>query len=190
MSCRDGLWLRIREVRRVSKSREQKAESIEQLQNAAQNASIALVSDFRGLKVEDLEKIRNELKDNQIHYQVVKNTLARIAFKGTAHEVLNDQLSDCCAVAFGYDDPVIAAKVLVKHEKDFKRFGVKYGSYNGKFLDSDQIRELAKLPGREQLLSQMLCTMNAVPTNFVSVFANLLRYMLNALNGIKDQKEA
>ncbi len=174
----------------MSKSREEKAEAIEQLQNAAQGANIALVSDFRGLKVENLEKIRHELKANNIHYQVVKNTLARIAFKGTAHEVLNDQLSDCCAVAFGYDDPVVAAKVLVKHEREFKQFGVKYGSYNGTYLDDEQIRELAKLPGREQLLSQMLCTMNAVPTNCVSLFANLLRYMLNALNGIKDQKEA
>lgn len=173
----------------MSKSREEKAESIQRLQSAAQEANIALVSDFRGLKVEDLEKIRGELKENNIHYQVVKNTLARIAFKGTAHEVLNEQLSDCCAVAFGYDDPVTAAKVLVKHEKDFKQFGVKYGSYNGKFLDSEQIKELAKLPGRDQLLSQMLCTMNAVPTNCVSLFANMLRYLLNALNGIKDQKE-
>jgi large subunit ribosomal protein L10 len=174
----------------VSKSREEKAESIERLQDAAQTANIALVSDFRGLKVEDLEKIRNELKQNNIHYQVVKNTLARIAFQGTAHEVLNEQLSDCCAVAFGYDDPVTAAKVLVKHERDFKQFGVKYGSYNGKFLDSEQIRELAKLPGRDQLLSQLLCTMNAVPTNCVSLFANLLRYLLNALNGVKEQKES
>ena len=174
----------------MSKSREEKAESIESLQNAAQGANIALVSDFRGLKVEQLEKIRQELKANQIHYQVVKNTLARIAFEGTDHEILKDQLSECCAVAFGYDDPVTAAKVLVKHEKDFKQFGVKYGSYNGKILDDEQIRELAKLPGREQLLSQMLCTMNAVPTNCVSVFANVLRYFLNALNGIKDQKEA
>lgn len=173
----------------MSKSREEKAESIQRLQSAAQEANIALVSDFRGLKVEDLEKIRGELKENNIHYQVVKNTLARIAFKGTAHEVLNEQLSDCCAVAFGYDDPVTAAKVLVKHEKDFKQFGVKYGSYNGKFLDNEQIKELAKLPGRDQLLSQMLCTMNAVPTNCVSLFANMLRYLLNALNGIKDQKE-
>ena len=174
----------------MSKSREEKAAHIEQLQQEAQKANIALVSDFRGLKVENLEKIRNELKDNHIHYQVVKNTLARIAFKGTAHEVLNDQLSDCCAVAFGYDDPVTAAKIMVKHEKDYKQFGVKYGSYNGKFLDSEQIKELAKLPNREQLLSQLLCTMNAVPTNCVSVFANLLRYLLNALNGVKDQKEA
>ena len=174
----------------MSKSRQEKARSIDRLREEATKANIALVSDFRGLKVEDLEKIRNELKDNNIHYQVVKNNLARIAFQGTAHEVLNEHLTDCCAVAFGYDDPVTAAKVLGKYERDFKQFYVKYGSYSGKFLTEEQVKELAKLPSREQLLSQMLATMNAVPTNSVSLFANLLRYMLNALNNIKDQKQA
>ncbi len=174
----------------MSKSREEKAQSIETLKKQAEQANIALVSDFRGLDVGNLEKIRNELKDNNIHYQVVKNTLACIAFQGTVHEVLNEHMNECCAVAFGYDDPVSVAQILVKHEKGFNAFSLKHGSYNGKFLDSEQIRELAKLPSRDQLLSQLLCTMNAVPTNFVNVCANVMRYFLNALNEVKNQKES
>jgi len=170
-------------------NRSEKKQVIEQLSDRVGQASIALVTDFRGLKVEELETLRSRLREEGVHYQVVKNTLARLALDDSPHAVIKDEFKECCALALGYDDPVVAAKVLSKFAKENKKFFVRFGSYEGKMLSADDIEALSKLPGREQLLSMMMGTMNAVPGNFVGLFANMLRNMLYALNGIKEQKE-
>ncbi len=170
--------------------RSEKAAVIEALKQKADSASIAVVTDFKGLKVEELTQLRVKLRESSVEYQVVKNTLARIAFTDGKHDVLKDKLKENCAVAFGFDDPVAAAKVLTGYAKENKKFQIRYGSLEGKFLESAGLQELSKLPGRTELLSSVLGTMNAVPTNFVCLFANLLRNFLYALTAIKDQKEA
>jgi len=170
-------------------NRTQKEQVVAGLNKKAADARIAIVTDFRGLKVEDMTSLRAKLREAGVDYQVVKNTLARLAFDGTNHEVLKDELKDCCAVAFGYEDPVAAAKVLSEFAKGNKKFAFRFASLQGSLLDENSIQELAKLPGREELLGKMLGTMNAVPTNFVCLFANLQRKFLYALNAIKDEKE-
>ena len=170
-------------------NRTQKGEVIKKLHGKASEACIAIVTDFKGLKVEEVTPLRVKLREAGVDYHVVKNTLARIALDGTKHAVLRDELKDCCAIAFSPGDPVAAAKVLVEFEKAVKSFSMRYASLDGQFLTSGQVEELAKLPGREVLLAKALATMNAVPTNFVCLFANVLRQFLYALNAIKDQKE-
>jgi large subunit ribosomal protein L10 len=170
-------------------NREEKAKVIEQLHARAKEADIAFVTDFRGLKVENMEDLRKKLREKNVDFQVVKNTLARKAFKDSPHEPVRDNFRDCCAIAFGYDDPIVAAKVLVDFAKKNKKFELRFASYQGKYLDSESITSLSQMPSREELLSKMLMTFNAVPTNFVSLFANLIRNFLYALNGIKEQKE-
>lgn len=170
-------------------NRTQKGEVIEKLRSKAANANIAIVTDFKGLKVEEVTPLRVKLRESDIDYHVVKNTLARIAMEGTKHEVLKDSLKDCCAIAFTAGDPVAAAKIIVDFEKSSKNFNIRFASLEGKFLSDTQIGDLAKLPSKEVLLAMALGTMNAVPTNFVGLFANILRNFLYALNAIKDQKE-
>jgi len=170
--------------------RAQKNEIIEKLRAKADRAGIAVVTDFRGMTVEELTELRVKLRAAGIDYQVVKNTLARIAVNGGVHDALKDHLVENNAVAFGYDDPVVAAKVLVEYAKTSKKFEVKLASLSGKLIDADGVTELSKLPSKPELLARTLGTMNAVPTNFVSLFANVIRGMLYALSAIKDKKEA
>lgn len=170
-------------------NRTQKGEIIKKLHDKAAAASIAIVTDFKGLKVEEVHPLRVKLRDGGVDYHVVKNTLARLALDGTKHDVLKDELKECCAIAFTAGDPVAAAKVFVEFEKSVKNFSMRFASLDGQFLTNAQMQDLAKLPGREVLLSKALATMNAVPTNFVCLFANVLRNFLYALNAIKDQKE-
>jgi large subunit ribosomal protein L10 len=170
--------------------RAQKAEIIEKLRAKADRAGIAVVTDFRGMTVEELTDLRVKLRAKGIDYQVVKNTLARLAVKGGVHDALKDHLVENNAVAFGYDDPVVAAKVLVEYAKTSKKFAVKLASLSGKIIDAAGVAELSKLPGKPELLAHALGTMNAVPTNFVSLFANVIRGMLYALSAIKEKKEA
>lgn len=170
-------------------NRDDKAVIIQSIRDKAQRACIAVVTDFKGLSVEEMTRLRTVLRESNVEYQVVKNTLARIAFDDSQHDVIKDKFKECCAIAFGYDDPVVAAKVLVEFEKKSKKFQTRFASLEGKFLEAPSLKDLSELPGREELLARTLGTMNAVPTNFVCLFANMLRGMLNALNGIKEQKE-
>jgi large subunit ribosomal protein L10 len=169
--------------------RAEKAKIIDDLHQKAEKASIALATDFKGLKVEEMNELRVKLREGNVDYQVVKNTLGRLALQDSSHEVIKDELKECCALAFGYDDPVVAAKMLVDYTKKNKKFAIRFGSLQGKYLSAEDITELSKLPGREELIAKVLGTFNAVPTNFVGLFANLLRNFLYALNGIKEQKE-
>ncbi|ABB39788.1 ribosomal protein L10 [Oleidesulfovibrio alaskensis G20] len=170
--------------------RSEKAAIIEQLKAKADAAPIAVVTDFKGMPVEELTRLRVKLRESGGDYTVVKNTLARIALTGGTHDVLKDNFSENCGVAFGSEDPVAVAKALVEFRKGSKLFAIRFGSLEGQFLDDKQLDALAKLPGKQELLAKALGTMNAVPTNFVCLFANLLRNFLYALKAIQEQKEA
>lgn len=169
-------------------NRSEKAVIIEAIKSRADAASFAALTDFKGMPVEELTNLRVRLRDAGGEYHVVKNTLARIALTGGTHDAIKDKFHENCGVAFGFDDPVAVAKALSDFAKQSKLFGLRCASLDGKEMSADQVEALAKLPGREQLLGQLLGTMNAVPTNFVSLFANMLRGLLYALKAIEEQK--
>ena len=169
-------------------NRSGKAVIIEAVKARADKASFAVITDFKGMTVEELTNLRVALRNAGGEYLVVKNTLARIALTDGTHDAIKDKFHDNCGVAFGFDDPVAVAKALSDFAKQSKLFELRCASLDGKAMDAAQIDALAKLPGREQLLGHLLGTMNAVPTNFVSLFANMVRGLLYALKGIEDQK--
>ena len=169
-------------------NRSGKAVIIEAVKARADKASFAVITDFKGMTVEELTNLRVSLRNAGGEYLVVKNTLARIALTDGTHNAIKDNFHDNCGVAFGFDDPVAVAKALSDFAKQSKLFELRCASLDGKALDAAQIDALAKLPSREQLLGHLLGTMNAVPTNFVSLFANVVRGLLYALKGIEEQK--
>ena len=169
-------------------NRSGKAAIIEAVKARADKASFAVITDFKGMTVEELTNLRVSLRKAGGEYLVVKNTLARIALTDGTHDAIKDKFHDNCGVAFGFDDPVAVAKALSDFAKQSKLFELRCASLDGKALDAAQIDALAKLPSREQLLGHLLGTMNAVPTNFVSLFANVVRGLLYALQGIEEQK--
>lgn len=168
--------------------RSQKAVIIENMKARANDASIAVMTEFKGMTVEESTNLRVAVRNAGGEYHVIKNTLGRIAFTGGKHDAVKDQFRDNIGVALGFDDPVAVAKALSKFVKTSKTLTIKSGSLDGKFMTAEQVEALAKLPGREQLLGQVLATMNAVPTNFVCLFANILRGLLYALKAIEEKK--
>ena len=169
-------------------NRSEKAAIIEAIKAKTEKASFAVLTDFKGMTVEELTKLRVNLRNAGGEYHVVKNTLGRIALTGGAHDAIKDKLRENSGVALGFEDPVAVAKMLSDFVKQSKLFKIRYASLEGKMMTAEQVDALAKLPGREQLLAQMLGTMNALPTNFVSLFANMIRGLLYALKGIEEQK--
>jgi large subunit ribosomal protein L10 len=172
----------------VNKS--EKAAIIERIRSRTSSASIAVVTDFKGMSVEELTRLRVKLRESGGEYLVVKNTLARIALSDTTHASVKDHFKDNCAMALGFDNPVAVAKALTEFARTSKTLKIRHGSLEGKFLSSSQVDDLARLPSREQLLAQVLGTMNAVPTHFVSLLANMIRPLLYALKAIEEKKAA
>ncbi|MDL2210924.1 50S ribosomal protein L10 [Desulfovibrio sp. OttesenSCG-928-O18] len=171
-------------------NRTQKAAIIEEIKAKAGSSSIMVVGDFKGMPVEEMTRLRVRVRENGGELVVVKNTLARIALTDSAHDAIKDSFKENCAVAFGMQDPVALAKALSTFAKTSKTLKLKLGSLEGKALTAEQVDALAKLPSKPELIAKALGTMNAVPTNFVSLFANMIRPLLYALKAIEEKKAA
>lgn len=171
-------------------NKDQKAVVVARIQAATSGASIAVVADFKGMPVEEMTRLRVKIREAGGELLVVKNTLARIAFAGSVHAVIKDNFRENCAIALTSQDPVSIAKAMVDFAKTSKTLAIRHASLEGKLLSAQQIDALAKLPGKQELLAQLLGTLNQVPTSFVSVLANTIRGMLYALKAIEEKKAA
>lgn len=169
---------------------EAKQQITEDLHDRFARSAIIVVTDYNGLDVASINDLRRKLREADIEYQVVKNTLLVRAAEDTEAALIKDYFKGPSAVAISYEDPVAPAKVLTQFAKDNNKLEIKVGVLNGKVLDAQSIKALASLPSREVLLAQLLSTLNAVPTSFVRVLAEVPRSLLNVLTAIKDQKEA
>jgi len=169
-------------------NRSEKEALVQEMAERLGRARAVILTDFRGLKVEKMTELRAQLKEKGLDYKVVKNTLLRRATEGTSSAVLADGLEGPNGVAISYEDPVELAKVLKDFAKINDKLVLKGGMVEGKAIGADQIDALAKLPAKEQLLAMLLGTMNGVPRGFVTVLAQVIRGLLNALKAIEEQK--
>lgn len=167
-----------------------KKELVEKLNSRLAETEIALIVDYKGLSVESMTQLRNELRKEGSQLEVVKNTLLSMASDGTSVAVLKDFLNGPNAIVTSKNDPVAPAKVLVKFADANQNLEIKIGAMNGKLLNVDDIKALAKMPPKEILLAQVLSAMNAVPTAMVRVLGEVPRSFLYVLNSIGDQKKA
>jgi len=171
-------------------NRETKEQQVVELREKLTNAKAVFLADFRGMNVEQATTLRDELRTAAVEYKVVKNTLLDLASRDTDKASLAPYYAGPTAVAFSYDDPVAAAKVLSKFAKTQPNtFKLKAGVLTGKAMSVADIQALADLPSREVLLAKLLGTINAPVANFVGVLAAVPGSFVRALNAIKVQKE-
>ena len=170
-------------------NKSQKENIVRGLQERLGKASGAFLVDYQGLKVETLTKLRHELREANVQFQVVKNRLLVIACEGTDTAVLRDHITGPSGLAITYEDVIKPAKVLTNFSRENEALEIKVGQINGKVVDLRAINKLAKLPPREILLSQLLFTLSGVPASFVRVLSEIPRRMVTVLEAIKRQKE-
>ena len=169
---------------------DEKIKITEDLQDRFSKSAIVVLTDYKGLDVTSINDLRRRLREEDIEYQVVKNTLLVRASEDTEVALIRDFFKGPSAIALSYEDPVAPAKILTKFAKENQRLEIKVGVMNGKLLDVDAIKALSKLPSREVLLGQLLSTLNMVPTSFVRTIAEFPRGLVIVLAAIRDQKEA
>ena len=168
----------------------EKTKIVEDLRERFARAAIVVLTDYKGLDVAAITELRSKLRESEIEFRVVKNTLLVRAAEGTDIAPLKDHFKGPSAIALSYQDPVGPAKVLVQFAETNQKLEIKAGALKGRILDFQAIKALSTLPSRDALLGQFLSVLNGVPTGLVRALNDVPRRMVNVLQAIKDQKEA
>jgi large subunit ribosomal protein L10 len=142
-------------------NREEKTALIADIAARLRGSTLAVMTEYRGLTVAQLNRLRRELKQVGGTYQVTKNTLTRRALKDTAFEKLEQLLTGPTGLVTAAQDPVAVAKVLVRFAEQHDKLKITGGVLEGAVLPAANVSALAKLPSREVLLAQLLGLINA-----------------------------
>ena len=167
-----------------------KNEKIEHFKKQFENAKVAVVTDYRGFSVEEITKLRRELQKNDADFTVTKNTLCKIASKGTDFEAVGELLEGPTAIAFGFGDEVSAAKVVAKFIKEAKKGEITGAVLEGKVLNAQEAQQLAKMPSREELYAKILGSINSPASGLVFGINGVMAALTRAVAAVRDQKSA
>jgi large subunit ribosomal protein L10 len=168
----------------------QKKQIADALHEKFARSKVVILTDYKGLDVASMNALRRKLKEADIEYKVVKNSLLVRASEGTDAALISDFFEGPSAVALSYDDPVAPAKILSEFAEDNKKLELKIGVMNGRALDLAAIKALSNLPSREVLLGKLLSAMSGVPTGLVRTLNGVPQKFLNLLMALRDQKQA
>ena len=169
---------------------EKKKAEVEVLSTAMKNAASGVIVDYKGIDVESDTKLRVELRNAGVTYKVVKNTLMERAIQGIGLEDLNPVFKGTTALAVS-DDPVAPAKILSGYaKKSGDKFKIKAGFIDGRVISVAEVRALADLPPKEELIARALAGFNAPISGFANVLNGNLRGLAVALGAIAEQKNA
>ena len=169
---------------------EQKKQQVAELSEKLKTAVTGVIVDYKGITVADDTKLRKSLRETGNEYKVVKNTLLGRALKEAGIDGLDSVLEGTTAIAISHEDYVGAAKVLCEFADKNKTFEVKAGFVDGKMIDAEGVKNLAKLPSKEVLLAQVLGGLNAPITGFATVLNGNMKGLVVALNAIAEKKGA
>lgn len=173
------------------KSRETKAKDLAALTESLQNAKSAMVVSFQSLTVAKDQEFRNSLREAGAQYKVVKNTLARLAVKGTDYEQAADSFKGVTAIAWTDSDPVVLSKAISKFMKaNADNYTFKSGVVDGKLVDLAQVTAIASLPSKEELVSKLLYVINAQAQRLVTVINAVPRDLAVVIKQIGDKAPA
>ena len=167
-----------------------KEATIAELREKIATAKNLFFTNYAGLTVDEITKLRNELrKDGTSTYGVVKNTLFKRA-AGELGEQLDGVLAGPTGIVFAGEDPVAPAKALKTFSDSTKAVDVKAAFIDGKLVDAKQVSVLAALPPKVELLAKLVGTLNAPLSGLVRVLSGNQSGLVRALNAIREQKEA
>jgi large subunit ribosomal protein L10 len=171
----------------VTKAR--KTEQVEKLSKDLKDVSNVVVATYTKMTVAQDFELRKVLRGAGAKYQVVKNTLAEKAGKGTKVEGALKDLAGVTSIAYTTGDPVAMAKALTKYAKDVPEFTFKVGVVEGKVISIKEIESLASMPSKEELYSKLLFMLNAPAQRLVTVMGAVSRDLAVVVDqGVKEKK--
>jgi large subunit ribosomal protein L10 len=168
-------------------NRKEKAQVISDLGERVKGFQAVVLTNYRGLNVEQLNHLRQRLREEKISYHVVKNTLMRLASKGTDLEKLDNYFEGPTAMAISYGDPVLLVKILSEFIKAQPSLEIKVGLIQGKVASPEEVKALATMPSREVLFGQILGGIQGTGGQLGAVLYNAVRQVLGIIQARVDQ---
>ncbi len=171
-------------------SREKKTQMIDSLQEVFSKCSIGVLTDYRGLTTSEMTDLRRRLQESGSEYKVVKNTLARFAAARAGKDDLVSSFDGPIAIAFGYGDTIVPAKVLADYIRgSATTLRIKGGFWGDRLLTSEEVMTLSTLPSREVLLARVLGQMKSPVSALLGCLTTPIRGIIGVLQSRIQQLE-
>jgi large subunit ribosomal protein L10 len=185
------LKLRPEEVEKgMSNIKAEKEKVVSEIKEKLERAASFVLVDYRGLNVQEVTELRKKAREVGVEYKVYKNTMMTRAMKELGIEGFEDYLEGPNAIALGYDDPVVTAKVIADFAKGHEKLEIKVGMLENRVIGLEQVKALADLPAKEVLVAQVLGALNAPITGFANVLQGNIRKLVYALDAIREKQTA
>lgn len=172
----------------MAKTKVQKEEAISSLVSSLQSAKSAVFANYQGLTVQETEELRAKCREQNITCVATKKTLMKRALSDSGLDVDTKAFQGGVAAFFGTTDEVAPAQVVADFAKNHELVTIFGGVLEGNFIEAEKVKELSKLPSKQQLLGQLVGTINAPVSGFVNVLAGNIRGLVTVLGAIKEQK--
>lgn len=171
-------------------SKQQKQESLKELIEKFKRAKSIIFTDFRGLNVKQVGKLRNELRQNDVEYKVAKKTLMRLAAKEAGFKDIPDEnLEGPISAAFSYSDEIAGAKIIHKFGKEFEGLVMTGGIMEGESFGAAKAKQLAMIPSRLELYAKLIGTMLNPVRGFHGVLHGTLRKFVATVKALEESKQ-
>jgi len=167
-----------------------KQKKVSNLSEKIARSQMAVVADYRGMKMAEISDLRGQLRKANTEFHVVKNTLVRLAGAESAFAALSDVLTGTSAVAFVFGDVQASAKLLTDAARTSKFLKIKAALLQGQVVPPDQLTAVANLPARPVLLSQVLSAMQGPSANLVGILSSPMQGLLAVMQARATQLEA
>lgn len=167
-----------------------KATSVKELKDRLAQSENLFFTNYSGLTVEDITRLRNELRKDGSTYSVVKNTLFSIAAGDELAKTVKPYLTGPTGIVFAGRDPVAPAKALKTFSGDSKPLEIKAAFIDGKLVDATQVNALAALPPKIELIARMIGSLASPLRGLVTVLSGNQSGLVRVLNAVREQKEA
>ena len=181
-----GLW----ERRNLLITKEKKSQQVAELTERFSRSKAVVFTEYKGLTVAEIAELRKNLKEAGAEYKIAKNTLINIAVQGTPVEAAKEFFVGPTGVAFGFDDPVAAAKKVLEYSEKNDKLKVKSGIVEGKLFSFDELKSLSKLPPRKVLLGMMAGTFQAPLSKLAGALHATVAQLAYALDAAKNKKSS
>jgi|TARA_B110000263_G_scaffold171644_1_gene149627 large subunit ribosomal protein L10 len=161
---------------------------VEQLTDKLSKAKAVYFTEYHGLNVEDITKLRREFSKVDVEFKVAKNTLIKLAADNNKLKGLDPYLSGSTAIAISYEDPTGPARVLKAFKKEHELPDIKGIIFEGEVLDGKEFKRIADLPTKDQLLAMLASSLSSPMTQLALTLKSSMTDLGNVLSNLKDQK--
>ena len=171
--------------------RSEKDQIIAEVADQISRAKSMYLADFTGITVEEINELRREFRKSKVEYRVVKNTLVRKALEQvTGYDKVYDKLTGPTALALGFDDPVVPAKIIKKFRDKYQKLTVKVCVVEREVFDGANLDTIAKLPSRGEIIAGILGSLQAPIAGVAGAVNAVVRDLVSVIDAIEKKKAA